>query len=150
MIELDYDAQCSSNTRMCGLAWDPDVRYKPLAKRMKINKSLGKTTSARKGKGAGRPVEAKNLADKVKRLVEADGAVYADGQHNDYVSRCVYLMNRYGATMANCTNWALEEFKDYEAKHPGNVANMVKSIYATHADEHAILAKPHKPSLAEI
>ena len=150
LIDLDYDAQCSSTTRMCGLAWDPDVRYNPLAKRLKINKALDKTTSARKGKGAGRPMEAKTLADKVKRLVEADGAVYAAGQHNDYVSRCVYLMNRYGATMANCTNWALDEFKDYEAKHPGNVAGIVKSIYTTYSDEHAILAKPHKPSVAEI
>ena len=152
LLNLDYDTQCSSTTRMCGLAWDPDVLFQPLAKRLKINKALGKTTSARKGKGAGRPMEAKSIADKVKRLVEADGAVYADGQHNDYVSRCVYLMNRYGVTMANCTEWALEAFKDYEAKHHGTIANMVKSIYATHADEHAALAlsKSRRVGVAEV
>ena len=152
LLNLDYDTQCSSTTRMCGLAWDPDVLFQPLAKRLKINKALGKTTSARKGKGAGRPMEAKSIADKVKRLVEADGAVYAAGQHNDYVSRCVYLMNRYGVTMANCTEWALEAFKDYEAKHHGTIANMVKSIYATHADEHAALAlsKSRRVGVAEV
>ena len=152
LLNLDYDTQCSSTTRMCGLAWDPDVLFQPLAKRLKINKALGKTTSARKGKGAGRPMEAKSIADKVKRLVEADGAVYADGQHNDYVSRCVYLMNRYGVTMANCTEWALEAFKDYEAKHHGTIANMVKSIYTTHADEHAALAlsKSRRVGVAEV
>ena len=54
LINLDYDAQCISNTRVCGLAWDPHVSFNPLAKHLRITYSLD-TKSARKGKGAGRP-----------------------------------------------------------------------------------------------
>ena len=46
---LDYDAQCSNTTRLCGLAWDPQAIYRPLAKRIKIDVSLARK-KARKGK----------------------------------------------------------------------------------------------------
>lgn len=147
---LDYDLQCSSNTRVCGLAHDPKVMYNPIAIRLRVNKLLGAATSARKGKGAGRPVSAQRVADKVKRMVEADGAVYADGRHNDYISRCIYLMNRYGVKQDNCAKWALAEFEDYDKTHPKSIVEMVKSIYLTKADEHATLAKRCKPTVAEM
>ena len=136
---LDYDTQCGNVTRLCGLAWDPKAVYKPLAKRIKVNVTLDRKT-ARKGKGAGRPPKAKNIGQKVMKMVEADGAKNADGCHNDYVSRCIYLMNRYGVTLDDCTSWALEEFEDYAAKHPGQVQSMVRSVYQTHSNEHATLA----------
>ena len=139
LLDLDYDSQCSSNTRMCGLAWDPDALYQPLAKRLKIDRSLDKSKSSRKGKGAGRPAKAANLGERVKQMVEADGAVYADGRHNDYVSRCVYLMNRYGVKIDNCIKWALEEFDDYAATHPHAIEAIVRNVYQKHSDEHATL-----------
>ena len=139
LLDLDYDSQCSSNTRMCGLAWDPDALYQPLAKRLKIDRSLDKSKSSRKGKGAGRPAKAANLGERVKQMVEADGAVYADGRHNDYVSRCVYLMNRYGVKIDNCIKWALEEFDDYAATHPHAIEAIVRNVYQQHSDEHATL-----------
>ena len=135
---LDYDTQCGNVTRLCGLAWDPKAVYKPLAKRIKVNITLDRKT-ARKGKGAGRPPKAKNIGQKVMKMVEADGAKNADGCHNDYVSRCIYLMNRYGVTLDDCTSWALGEFEDYAAKHPGQVQSMVRSVYQTYSDEHATL-----------
>ena len=135
---LDYDTQCGNVTRLCGLAWDPKAVYKPLAKRIKVNITLDRKT-ARKGKGAGRPPKAKNIGQKVMKMVEADGAKNADGCHNDYVSRCIYLMNRYGVTLDDCTSWALEEFEDYATKHPGQVQSMVRSVYQTHSNEHATL-----------
>ena len=135
---LDYDTQCGNVTRLCGLAWDPKAVYKPLAKRIKVNVTLDRKT-ARKGKGAGRPPKAKNIGQKVMKMVEADGAKNADGCHNDYVSRCIYLMNRYGVTLDDCTSWALGEFEDYAAKHPGQVQSMVRSVYQTHSNEHATL-----------
>ena len=152
-LNLEYDTQCSSTTRMCGLAWDPNVLFNPLAKRLKINKALGKKPSARKGKGAGRPAKAASLSDRVKQIVEADGAVYADGRHNDYVSRCIYLMNRYGVPKMNCTEWAINEFNDYAASHPATIESMVENIYTNHADEHASLAagtSSHKASIGEM
>lgn len=134
---------------MCGLAHDPNVSYNPIPIRLRVNKSLGTAHSARKGKGAGRPVSAKRIAGKVRQMVEADGAVYADGKHNDYISRCIYLMNRFGVNRDNCEEWALAEFEDYDQTHPKSIAEMVKSVYLSKADEHATLAKRYRPTVAE-
>ncbi|MDD6895016.1 MAG: VapE family protein [Prevotellaceae bacterium] len=136
---LDYDTQCSNVTRLCGLAWDSKAEYHPVAKRIKVNLSLD-PKRARRGKGAGRPAKAANLGERVRRMVEADGAVYADGCHNDYVSRCIYLMNRYGVTLDDCTSWALGEFDDYAERHPKAIETMVRNVYQNHSEEHATLA----------
>lgn len=136
---LDYDPKCSNVTRLCGIAWDPNAVYRPAAEHIRIDLSLD-PKKARKGKGAGRPAKAANLGERVRLMVEADGATYADGQHNDYVSRCIYMMNRYGVTQDDCTSWALGEFGDYAATHPKAIETMVRSVYQTRADEHATLA----------
>ena len=149
---LDYDTQCSNVTRLCGLAWDVKAEYHPVAKRVKVKHSLD-SKKARKGKGAGRPAKAANLSERVRQMVEADGAVYADGRHNDYVSRCIYLMNRYGVPIDNCIEWALDEFDDYAASHPKTVESMVRNIYQKHSDEHATLAastSSRKASISEM
>ena len=149
---LDYDTQCSNVTRLCGLAWDAKAEYHPVAKRVKVKHSLD-SKKARKGKGAGRPAKAANLSERVRQMVEADGAVYADGRHNDYVSRCIYLMNRYGVPIDNCIEWALDEFDDYDASHPKTVESMVRNIYQKHSDEHATLAastSSRKASISEM
>ncbi len=149
---LDYDTKCSNVTRLCGLAWDPKAEFHPVAKRIKVNLSLD-PKKARKGKGAGRPAKASNLGERVRSMVEADGAVYADGQHNDYVSRCIYLMNRYGVPLKNCTSWALGEFGDYAETHPGSIEAIVSNIYHKHSDEHATLSantSNRKASIREI
>ena len=149
---LDYDTQCGNVTRLCGLAWDAKAEYHPVAKRVKVKHSLD-SKKARKGKGAGRPAKAANLSERVRQMVEADGAVYADGRHNDYVSRCIYLMNRYGVPIDNCIEWALDEFDDYAASHPKTVESMVRNIYQKHSDEHATLAastSSRKASISEM
>ena len=146
---LTYDAQCVSLTRMCGLAYDPQAYFNPLAQRLKINMALGRP-SARTGKGAGRPPKADNVGKRVRTMVDADGAVYAEGQHNDYVSRCIYLMNRYGVDQQACTDWALHEFEDYAASHPHSVEQIVKSIYLNKANEHATLSFASKSKKANI
>ena len=149
---LGYDTQCSNVTRLCGLAWDAKAEYHPVAKRVKVKHSLD-SKRARKGKGAGRPAKAANLGERVRQMVEADGAVYADGRHNDYVSRCIYLMNRYGVPIDNCIEWALDEFDDYAASHPKTVESMVRNIYQKHSDEHATLAastSSRKASISEM
>ena len=139
ITELDYDMQCSNATRLCGLAYDLKAVYKPGAKRIKINLALDKKR-ARKGKGAGRPAKAANIGKKVRQMVEGDGVAYAEGHHNDYISRCIYLMNRYGVDMDDCTEWAVNEFSDYAESHPKSVEAMVRSVYETKYDEHATLS----------
>ena len=136
---LDYDRLCSDPTRLCGLAWDPDLVYRPLAKRLRPDPQAGRKPDPRR---AGRPPRARKLGARVRETVEADGAPHTPGQHNDYVSRCIYLMNRYGVGADDCTEWAQQEFADYDSSHPKAIATMVKSIYRTHSAEHATLHMP--------
>ena len=108
-----------------------------------------------KRKRTGRPAKAASLGKRVRQLVEADGVTYSDGHHNDYVSRCVYLMNRYGIQLNDCLDWTLHEFADYAARHPGTVEGIVQSVYERHANEHATLAThtrkaTNKASVSEV
>ena len=136
---LEYDRLCSDPTRLCGLAWDPSLVYRPLAKRLRIDPRAGRKPERRR---AGRPPKAQGLGAKVRASVDADGATYTPGSHNDYVSRCIYLMNRYGVGADDCTEWAQQEFADYDSSHPKAIETMVKSIYRTHSNEHATLHIP--------
>lgn len=148
LVGEDYDKQCSNTTRMCGLAWDPHVYFNPIARRMRIDYSLGDRP---KKKSVGRPVMAKTVSERVRNQVERDGAVYAEGHHNDYVMRCVYLMNRYGVKQDDCTDWALGSFEDYDATHPGAVRGIVKNVYLKYSDEHGCLsAAKHNATVSEI
>ncbi|MDD6099635.1 MAG: VapE family protein [bacterium] len=108
-----------------------------------------------KRKRTGRPAKAASLGKRVRQLVEADGVTYTDGHHNDYVSRCVYLMNRYGIQLNDCLDWTLHEFADYAARHSGTVEGIVQSVYERHANEHATLAThtrkaTNKASVSEV
>ena len=151
LIDLDYDAQCKSNTRVCGLAWDPHVFFNPLAKRLKINYTLD-TKSARKGKGAGRPPKPSSVEEDVKKFVDDQGITYTEGYRNKYVSSCIYEMNRYGVSQAACIQWAKETFEDYDSTHKGNIEDIVRNIYLKHAEEHNTLSasKSRRATVAEV
>ena len=142
---LIYDKQCLNNTRLCGLAYDPKATYKPAAKPLKIKSYKGKNKT-KQGKRTGRPPKAKNVAKRVMEMVEQDGANNVVGSRNDYISRCIYLMNRYGVTLDDCTEWAKDEFADYDKTHPKQIAQMVASVYGKHNDEHGTLQMGGKPT----
>ena len=56
--------------------------------------------------------------------MEADGAVYAPGSHNDYVMRVGYKLNQYGFTKEVAVSWAAQTFSDYD-----KAADVVRSCY---------------------
>ena len=137
LTSLDYDTQCGNNTRVCGLAHDPKAVFRPCPKRIKI---VRHETKAKTKKRVGRPPKVERIEDRVMEMVEADGAEYIDGRHNDYITRCLHLMNRYGVPKKKCLEWAVEQFDDYNATHRGSLQNMVKSIYTKYSDDHATLS----------
>lgn len=67
--------------------------------------------------------------------MEEEGVHYAAGSHNDYISRCLYLMNRFGVPEAEAEAWAVELFADYDT---ASVRSTAKSCYALTA-EHATM-----------
>lgn len=104
LTSLDYDTQCGNNTRVCGLAHDPKAVFRPCPKRIKI---VRHETKAKTKKRVGRPPKVERIEDRVMEMVEADGAEYIDGRHNDYITRCLHLMNRYGVPKKKCLEWAV-------------------------------------------
>ena len=137
LTSLDYDTLCGNNTRVCGLAHDPKAVFRPCPKRIKI---VRHDTKAKAKKRVGRPPKVERIEDRVLDMVEADGAEYTDGRHNDYITRCLHLMNRYGVPKKKCLEWAVEQFDDYNATHRASLQNMVNSIYNKYSSEHATLS----------
>lgn len=126
---LPYDTKCSDPTRLSALCHDPRAVYRPCAKPMKIQRHV--TPKRHRGK----PVKIGNAARKAKTLVESEGIAYQAGTHNDYVSRVIYWMNRFGISRQDTLGWAQQEFADYEASNGHPLEAMVRSIYGNHADE---------------
>lgn len=126
---LAYDTQCKNPTRLSVLCHDADVYFNPNATPLPPATQEKGGKEAMGGK-AGRSRNAQSAADVVRQLVEKEGAAYVPGQHNDYVCRCLYWMNRFGVARQQAQQWAMQEFADYEATHPGAVAGIVRSCYA--------------------
>lgn len=137
---IAIDRQCKNATRMSVICHDPDTLYRPDAKRMKFAppptaKAGPKQDIATGKRHRGRKTSATHAESTVRRLVEEEGVHYAAGSHNDYISRCLYLMNRFGVSEAEAEAWAVELFSDYDA---ASVRSTAKSCYALTA-EHATM-----------
>jgi len=139
---IAIDRQCKNATRMSVICHAPDALYRPDAKRMKIEKTLQSSPvqqpPASGKKRRGRKPSALRAASTVRRLVEEEGVHYAAGSHNDYISRCLYLMNRFGIPEAEAEAWATETFADYDT---ASIRSTAKSCYAQTA-EHGTLHLP--------
>lgn len=137
---IAIDRQCKNATRMSVICHDPDALYRPDAERMKFASLPGakagqKQDIAAGKKHRGRKTSAARAENTVRRLVEEEGVHYAAGSHNDYISRCLYLMNRFGVPEAEAEVWAVELFADYDT---ASVRSTAKSCYALTA-EHATM-----------
>lgn len=137
---IAIDRQCKNATRMSVICHDPDALYRPDAERMKFASLPGakagqKQDIAAGKKHRGRKTSAARAENTVRRLVEEEGVHYAAGSHNDYISRCLYLMNRFGVPEAEAEAWAVELFADYDT---ASVRSTAKSCYALTA-EHATM-----------
>ena len=137
---IAIDRQCKNATRMSVICHDPDALYRPDAERMKFAslpsaKAGQKQDIAAGKKHRGRKTSAARAENTVRRLVEEEGVHYAAGSHNNYISRCLYLMNRFGVPEAEAEAWAVELFADYDT---ASVRSTAKSCYALTA-EHATM-----------
>ena len=128
-----FDRQCSNATRMSVVCHDPDAIFRPDAHPMDIVRHNPKPA-----RGKGRPVNISTAVDEAKRILADDGVYYVPGHHNEYVSRLVYQLNRYGISEDDVLGWLLCEYADYNASNGNPLPAMVHSIYANHRDEHAV------------
>lgn len=61
----------------------------------------------------------------LRQEVEADGAEYAPGRHNDYVMRVGYKLNQMGFDREVAVAWATKQFADYP-----EAADVIQACYA--------------------
>ena len=163
---VEPDLKCSNPTRISALAHDPDAYYNPeaepfdtatLAAQYKAEqRPVGRPKKEESGKMKDENMSQRSLAEgkskdeKMRvdccaaatlRELEHRGVRYEPGNHNKYISDACYLMNRYGVSLEDCTEWALASFADYA--QTDDVPAIVRSCY-THTDEHAT-RQPHTP-----
>ena len=120
LLGVQPDLQCKNVGRLSGLAHDAEVFFNPEAAAFtasEIEAEWQPLASSRKA-------ERKHLRER-KRLqacyertirpeVEADGAAYVPGRHNDYVMRVGYKLNQFGFEEGAAVAWASEVFADYD------------------------------------
>ena len=141
-----YDEKCKNVGRLSGLSHDPDVYYEPGAQpftKEEIRAAAERLVRRRKEQRK-RERELRRIADcyekEIRPKVEADGAVYAAGSHNDYVMRVGYLLNQYGFDKEVAKEWANAVFREYD-----NVLGVIDSCYQK-VEEHGILRVNNRKS----
>jgi predicted P-loop ATPase len=78
----------------------------------------------------------------IRAELQQRGVEYIAGNHNNYIAQSCYLMNRYGVSEADCTEWAVNRFSDYQDSG-NNVAGIVASCYQQ-TKEHATRRPPRE------
>ena len=141
-----YDEKCKNVGRLSGLSHDPDVYYEPGAQpftKEEIRAAAERLVRRRKEQRK-RERELRRIADcyekEIRPKVEADGAVYAAGSHNDYVMRVGYLLNQYGFDKEVAKEWANAVFREYD-----NVLGVIDSCYQK-VEEHGIFRVNNRKS----
>ena len=127
---IDFDTQCGNVNRISGLGCDPCAYFRPFPKALKIKQH--KHAEQKRGK---RPACDKAGAV-ARQLVDGEGIAFEEGNRNNYVSRVIYWMNRFGIDAEKTRKWAEGEFSDYDAANGHPIAGIVKAVFGKHSDEH--------------
>ena len=127
---VDYDNQCGNINRLSALACDPTAVYRPVSKAVKIK------SHKRKAQKTGKRPACEKAGATARKLVDNEGFAYEEGGRNNYVSRVIYWMNRFGVNADKTLKWAEKEFKDYDIANGHPIAGIVKAVYDKYTDEH--------------
>lgn len=134
-----YDKHCKNINRKSAICHAPNVIFHPEAKVFHVP-TVEELAALPKEKPSAAPkkkmhysAEIGEAGPMITSLLEAEGKTYAAGQHNEYISCAVYLMNKCGVNESEVAPWVAENFHDFDASE---TAAIVHSVYLNHADEH--------------
>ncbi len=133
LLGVDTDLQCKNVGRLSGLAHDPEVYLNldavPFSAEEieEVARETLKQQRATKRQSRERARLERTYEHKVRPEVEADGAVYAPGHHNDYVMRVGYKLCHMRFSEETAVAWALEKFPDY-----AETEAVIRACYKTH------------------
>ena len=120
LIGAETDVKCKNVTRLTVVAHDEAVYFNPDAEAFAaawIDSEWERMQEPQKAqrKQQRELARIRRVYDRtIRPEVEAEGAVYADGSHNDYVMRVGYRLNQFGFSLEAAREWAVSEFPDYE------------------------------------
>ena len=120
LLGIETDEKCKNIGRLSGLAHDPDVYLNLEA----VSFSTAEMEATWQERVSRQRNEKKRQRERVRLKtcyeqtigpeVEAEGALYAPGSHNDYVMRVGYKLNQFGFDEELAMAWAAETFADYD------------------------------------
>ena len=130
LIGAATDEKCKNVTRLTVVAHDEAVYFNPDAEVFSAEWTEAEWAKMQGPQNAQR--RQRRELDRIRRAydrtirpeVEAEGAVYAAGSHNDYVMRVGYRLNQFGFSLEAAKEWAVSEFADYD-----RTADVIASCY---------------------
>lgn len=119
LLGVEPDRKCANVTRLSGLAHDTGCIYRPAAEPFTAElidslwtDHLTAEKRLRKQRAALRRIQ-QLYEETIRPEVEAEGARFLPGQHNDYVMRVGYKLNAFGIPLEEALLWAAPLFGDY-------------------------------------
>ena len=120
LLGVQPDLQCKNVGRLSALAHDAGVFFYPEATPF----TAGEIEAKWQPLAVSQKTERKRLREwkqlqkcyeqTIRPEVEAEGAAYVPGRHNDYVMRVGYKLNQLGFEEEVAVTWASEMFADYD------------------------------------
>ena len=142
LLHFQTDEKCKNATRCSVLCEDPHAYFNPNAEVMHIEVPTEETP-----KKVGRPrkkhtAEVGNAEAAVLAQLKRQGKAYVEGRYNEYVSSALYLMNDFGVSESDASEWAVAHFNDYNSS---DVLSICHSAYL-HTEDHGRRALPKNSS----
>ncbi len=142
LLGMASDGKCKNCTRLSGIAYDPEVFYRPDARPFVFDEGDVRPFLLPKKV---RKVALDAAVHAAEAELEQQGVVFADGSHNDYVMRMGYLLNAYGVDSDAALDWAIGRFAtDYD----GDIAAIFRSCYQ-HTEEFGTRKLPRKSEASD-
>ena len=120
LLGVKADRQCVNVTRLSGLAHDTACVYRPGATPFAAAHigELWSTHAAAEKERKRQQASLRRIGqlyeEVIRPEVEADGARYEAGRHNDYVMRVGYKLNAFGIPLEEAVGWAVQQFEGYQ------------------------------------
>ena len=130
LMDIEPDGQCKNITRLSGMCHDPNIFFNPSATPFTAawidaaERDTERTKKEERIKEHGRK-HLQHLFDTVLMpQLEAEGASFSTGRHNDYIMRLGYRLNQYGIPPDTAIHWAADRFTEY-----ADTEQVIRSCY---------------------
>lgn len=132
LLGVPMDPNCRKVTQQSGLAYDPEVFYRPEAEPFLVEVKPKPLPVKQGNSSLMRAVRA------AKKQLSEEGIAFREGSRNEYLMRMGYLLNSYGVPQDEATDWAIGK---YAKKYDGDIVAVFHSCYKN-TEEHATRPVP--------